>query len=79
MKDLSKEKKEIKDSFNLVKHLVSDIRDNDDKEVIVTAQTPLRKRLGLPPMEIKNSLAGALKDLKTISDMHAEKEKNGIS
>lgn len=79
MKDLTKQPKKIKDKFNEVKTLVKDIKDVDDKTVSVFAQTPLREKLGLPPMELRNTLEGALSDLKTISDLHQRKELDGIS
>lgn len=80
MKDLSKQPKRIKDKHEKVKHLIRDIEDKDGVTTII-AQTPLRERLGYPPMHIINSFEAGLDDLKTISDLHTKQEEklNGIS
>lgn len=41
--------------------------------VSIIAQTPLREKLGYPPMEIRNTIESALDDLKTIRDIHESK------
>lgn len=81
MKDLSKQPKKIKDQHQKVKHLIRDINDVDAKTVSIFAQTPLREKLGMPPMEIRNTLEEGLKDLETISNIHKKQEEklNGIS
>lgn len=68
MIDISQENQTVQDLYDQVKNLVLDIQKNEDRYIIV-AQTPLRVNLGLPPMEIVNTLEAGLQDLKTISKM----------
>lgn len=64
--DISKQPKAIKDKFEKVKHLITDVEKGDSYRV--TAQWGRRANSGYPPVEIINpNLGEALKDLETLS------------